>query len=84
MATLNEVLDNIGGALLIGTNLVLQPFTRSHYRHWGAADDEARRTLPGDERVPSPNITTTMAVAIRAPAGEVWPWLAQMGYGRAG
>jgi len=38
-----------------------------------------RRALPGDERVPDSNITTTMAVTIHAPAREVWPWMAQIG-----
>ena len=84
MASLKEVFDNIGGALLIGANLVLQPFTRSHYRRWGATDDELRRTLPGDERVPNASVITTMAVTIHAAASEVWPWMAQIGQERGG
>jgi hypothetical protein len=27
---------------------------------------------------------STRAVTIRAPASDIWPWLAQMGYGRGG
>src|SRR5512136_2779957 len=84
MTTLHEVLDNIGGALLIGANLILQPVTRSHYRRWGATDEEVQRTLPGDERVPNPNVVTTLAVTIRASASEVWPWMAQIGQERGG
>jgi hypothetical protein len=84
MATSYEILDNIGGALRIAGNLILQPVTRSHYRRWGATDDEMRRTLPGDERVPAPNVTTTLAVTIHAPASEVWPWMAQIGQERGG
>lgn len=53
-------------------------------RHWGATDAEVREPLPGDEMVPHPFVETTHAVTIAAPAAEVWPWLVQMGYGRAG
>jgi len=84
MATLYDILDNLGGALRIAGNLILQPITRSHYRRWGATDDEVQRTLPGDERVPTPNVITTLAVTIQAPAREVWPWMAQIGQERGG
>jgi hypothetical protein len=40
--------------------------------------------LPGDERVPSPNLESTRAITIQAPVAEVWPWLVQMGQGRGG
>ena len=81
MATLYEVLDNLGGALRIAGNLILQPITRAHYRRWGATDDEVRRTLPGNERVPNPQITTTLGITINAPAGGN---LAVAGAARAG
>jgi hypothetical protein len=53
---------------------------------WGATDDEARNPLPGDE-LPSQTgyrRISTRAVTIDAPPEEVWPWLVQMGSGRAG
>jgi hypothetical protein len=84
MTTFSEILDNLGGALRIAGDLILQPITRSHYRFWGATDEEKRRTLPGDERVPNPIVTTTMAITINAPASEVWPWIAQLGQERGG
>jgi hypothetical protein len=84
MTTLHEVLDNIGGALRIAGNLIFQPITRSHYRRWGATDEEMQRALPGDERVPNPNVLTTMAITIDAPASEIWPWVAQLGQERGG
>ena len=40
--------------------------------------------LPGDEIVPHPALESTRAVAIRAPAEEVWPWLVQLGQDRGG
>jgi hypothetical protein len=84
MTTITEVLDNIGGALRIAGNIISQPLTRSYFRRWGATDEEVQRTLPGDERVPNPNVTTTLAVTIHAPASEVWPWMAQIGQERGG
>jgi hypothetical protein len=84
MATLHEILDNLGGALRIAGNLILQPVTRSHYRFWGATQEELQRTLPGDERVPAPIVLTTMAITINARASEVWGWVAQIGQERGG
>lgn len=45
---------------------------------------EKRRPLPGDGMVPNPIFTSTHAVTIDAPPEDVWPWIAQMGGGRAG
>ncbi len=84
MTTLHEFLDNVGGALRIAGNLIFQPVTRRQYRYWGATDEDLRRTLPGDERVPNPLITTTLAITIDTPARDVWPWLAQLGQERGG
>ena len=50
----------------------------------GATYAEVRRALPGDDLVPDPKCGYTQAVTIRAPASEVWPWLVQIGYKRAG
>lgn len=51
---------------------------------WGATRQERRRGLPGDELLPGARAFTTHAVTIAAPAHRVWPWLVQMGWGRAG
>jgi uncharacterized protein YndB with AHSA1/START domain len=40
--------------------------------------------LPGDGLVPDAIVCATHAICIEAPPGRVWPWLAQMGEGRAG
>ncbi len=52
--------------------------------NWGATADEISARLPGDEICPAPDVITTRAVAVSAPPGCVWPWLVQMGSGRAG
>ena len=51
---------------------------------WGATSEEVDRSLPGDGEVPHPQVASTRAIPIHAPARAVWPWLAQMGWRRAG
>jgi hypothetical protein len=51
---------------------------------WGATPDEAARELPGDELLEEADIVSTRAIAIDVPPAAVWPWLVQMGPGRAG
>jgi hypothetical protein len=50
----------------------------------GATEEEAVAVLPGDDLVPDAQIHGTRAVTIEAPPDLVWPWLAQIGYRRAG
>ena len=51
-------------------------------RTYGTTRAERRRSLPGDGLCADPDIVTTHAVTIDAPPEHVWPWLAQMGWGR--
>jgi hypothetical protein len=51
---------------------------------WGATVQEQRQALAGDELLPNATAWTTHAITIAAPARAVWPWLVQMGWGRAG
>jgi hypothetical protein len=46
--------------------------------------EELQRPLPGDSLVSNAAATVMHAVTIRAPLEYVWPWLVQMGAGRAG
>ena len=45
---------------------------------------EQRQPLPVDDLIPDPLFTSTHAITIDAPPDQVWPWIAQMGAGRAG
>jgi hypothetical protein len=45
---------------------------------------ERWRSLPGDAFIPAAQGMLTHAITIRCPRREVWPWLVQMGAGRAG
>lgn len=51
---------------------------------WGATVDEANRELPGDDLLNAADIVATRAISINAPPSAIWPWLVQMGPGRAG
>jgi uncharacterized protein YndB with AHSA1/START domain len=52
---------------------------------WGATADEVSAAYPGDDLVPDADSSVfTMATTLPAPPEKVWPWLVQMGYGRAG
>jgi hypothetical protein len=51
---------------------------------WGATKEEAARPLPGDEVVAKADFVATRAITIDAPPNQVWPWLVQIGSGRAG
>jgi len=57
---------------------------RPWYLRWGASDEESRAALPGDDLVEEPHLSATRAITVRASAGEVWPWIAQIGQGRGG
>jgi hypothetical protein len=51
---------------------------------WGAKTEEVSRRMAGDELLKDPTLNATRAVEINAPPEQVWPWLKQMGYKRAG
>jgi hypothetical protein len=53
-------------------------------RTWGIDPLEAAKSLPGDDLVPTPSAIETRGITIDAPPEAVWPWLVQMGYGKAG
>ena len=53
-------------------------------RRWGSTPGEVAMTMPGDDLLPTRAGQTTRAVTIGAPPSAIWPWLVQIGYGRAG
>jgi hypothetical protein len=78
------------GASLVGiaataAALVVYPrFGRERCLHWGATNEEAAGDLPGDDLLAEPDILSTRAITIDAPASAIWPWLLQFGPGRGG
>jgi hypothetical protein len=59
-------------------------FLRDWVLTWGATAEDAARPLPGDDLLDGADIVATRAIAIDAPPSAIWPWLVQMGPGRAG
>jgi len=73
------VVVGLAGLLLLAYRSVGRPW----HARWGATDEEVARAMPGGELLPDANVTTR-AVTVDARPEEVWPWLVQLGYGRAG
>ena len=57
---------------------------RAQFRTWGIDAAEKGKPLPGDDLVPDAEAIDTRGIDLAAPPKDVWPWLVQMGYGRAG
>jgi hypothetical protein len=72
-----------GAAAVLGPAAYLL-FFRDRCLNWGARADEVAAKLPGDELLADAGLVTTRAITIHAPAGAIWPWLAQLGSGRGG
>jgi hypothetical protein len=69
----------LGGAVAVGIGSV-----RGRCLRWGATDEELDALLPGDDLMSQANVTATRAVTVRAAVADVWPWIVQLGQGRAG
>jgi hypothetical protein len=52
--------------------------------NWGATPAEQNGPVIGDDLCPNPGVSATRCITIDAPPNEVFPWLRQMGFGRAG
>ena len=74
----------IAGAVIGTTAGITLSRTVRWRRTWGVDPIEAAKPLPGDDLVPTPTAIDTRGITIDAPPEAVWPWLVQMGYGRAG
>lgn len=64
----------------LGAYLAMRP----RMLRWGATNQEATEPLPGDDNTPQPRVQGTRVICIDAPPEAVWPWIVQMGIGRAG
>lgn len=72
------------GAIVFALVAVFQSSYRPWQRTWGARQEEVLREMPGDEIVSDPAFDATRAVEIAARPEEIWPWIVQIGYRRAG
>ena len=70
----------VAGASAIGIAAVIYIlFARPRHLRRGASAQECDASLPGDDLIGSPDLTATRAITVRASAGQVWPWIAQLG-----
>jgi hypothetical protein len=69
--------------LLLGLFTVYLAVLKPWHMQWGASDEEAHRPMPGDDLIPDAG-QATRAITIDAEPDQVWPWLVQLGYGKAG
>jgi hypothetical protein len=51
---------------------------------WGANEEEVNRPMVGDDTVKDPTFNATRAVTVNATPEQIWPWIVQIGYRRAG
>lgn len=75
----------LAASILVG--LVITAYllcARTSQLRWGATDAELARGMPGDALSFRPTFLSTRAITIDATPEIIWPWLLQMGYGRAG
>jgi hypothetical protein len=79
-----KVVRGLVDVALASPLFVFAPLFRRRHLRWGATDAEVAGPMPGDELVSGPSLNATRAITIDAPPEAVWPWLVQIGYGRAG
>ena len=77
----NAAAVGLGAAVALGLYL---RWIRPRAFSWGATRNEASRPMVGDELCPRPQLNATRAVTIAAPPQDIWPWLVQWGWNRAG
>ena len=73
----------VGVSWAAGSLLVAAGLRRLAHRT-GVSDEEAYGSLPGDEVIAHPMLEWNRGITIAAPPEAIWPWLVQLGYGRAG
>ena len=79
---LSRLLAVLTVLLLVGVSYFA--WIRPYQLNWGATKTEVGQPMAGDDLEPDPSFLATRAITITGSPDEVWPWLLQMGYGRAG
>ncbi len=80
----HPLMRQIGDVLVDVPRFLTAPLYRTWHLRWGARADEVRAPMIGDHHLPSAQFRATRAITIAASPLEVWPWLVQVGCGRAG
>ena len=82
--TQRQIRRGLRDVMVASPRFVTAPLVRSWHLRWGATSGEVRASMPGDDLVPRSSFTATRAITIEAPPHAVWPWIVQLGFGRAG
>jgi hypothetical protein len=70
--------------VIVAVMLAYLLWARPAQMRWGATDVELARAMPGDALSNRPTFLSTRGITINAAPEVIWPWLVQIGYGRAG
>ncbi len=54
------------------------------FQFWGATAEEINSSVVGDNLFRDASLTATRSITINAVPNDVFPWIRQMGFGRAG
>ena len=54
------------------------------FQFWGATAEEINSSVVGDNLCRDASLTATRSITINAAPNDVFPWIRQMGFGRAG
>ena len=80
-AMIKAAAAGVAAAVTLG---VYVRWVRPRVFSWGATGEEAGRPMAGDELCSRPQLNATRAVTITAAPEDIWPWLVQWGWNRAG
>lgn len=78
------LLGQIGSVVADVPLFVTAPLYRRWHLRWGSTSDEIASAMPGDAMFPDAQFVSTRSITINAEPIAVWPWLVQVGCGRAG
>jgi hypothetical protein len=81
---LRFLFEGLEGIIALALAVCSWPITKSRLLNWGAKPEEISERWPGDQLVPYQQSTSTRAVPINSPPESIWPWIVQLGLGRAG
>jgi hypothetical protein len=82
--SVRDVAKAVADVIVGSPRFATAPLVRPWHLRWGATDEEVAAAMPGDEIVSRPSFNATRAITIAAPPEDVWPWLVQLGFARAG
>lgn len=72
----------VSAAVLIAIALFV--WYRPWQLRWGSTPEELARSMRGDEIVRRPIFNATRSVTVKARPEDIWPWIVQIGFWRAG